>query len=97
MEWGLAHRTLGPLCALGVDDIQYGRGHHYLTLVYQIEAECVRLLWVGQERTTQSFEKFFIVIGTALVAKVEFICSNMWKFYLKLIAQHCPQAGSIMA
>ena len=96
VEWGLAHRTLGPLRALGVDEIQYGRGHQYLTLVYQIEAGCVRLLWVGQERTLQSFEKFFTLIGTALAAKVEFVCSDMWKPYLKLIAEHCPQALNIL-
>ena len=27
-------------------------------MVYQIEAGCVRLLWVGKERTAESFEKF---------------------------------------
>jgi len=96
VEWGLAHRTLGPLRALGVDEIQYGRGHHYLTLVYQIEAGCVRLLWVGQECTLQSFEKFFALIGTGLAARIEFICSDMWQPYLKLIARHCPQALNIL-
>ena len=30
------------------------RGHHYLTLVYQIDAGCKRLLWIGQERTEQA-------------------------------------------
>ena len=37
MQWGLAHRTLGPIRAIGVDEIQYAKGHQYLTLVYQIE------------------------------------------------------------
>jgi transposase len=51
VEWGLQHRQLGPIRATGVDEIAYGKGHKYLTLVYQIEAGCTRLLWVGQERT----------------------------------------------
>ena len=40
--------------------------------MYQIEAGCIRLLWVGKERTTESFEKFFALIGTEIAAKVEF-------------------------
>lgn len=39
--------------AIGVAEIQCGRGHRYLTLVYQIEAGCQRLLWVGKERTRE--------------------------------------------
>jgi transposase len=66
VQWGLEHRQLGPLRAIGVDEIQYGRGHQYLTLVYQIEAGCVRLLWVGKERTQESFEQFFTMIGKPL-------------------------------
>jgi transposase len=96
VQWGLEHRTLGPIRAFGVDEIQYGRGHQYLTLVYQIEAGCIRLLWVGRERTTESFENFFALIGTELAAKVEFVCSDMWKPYLQLVAKHCPQALNIL-
>ena len=57
VEWGLAHRSLGPIVAIGVDEIQYGKGHKYLTLVYQIEQECTRLLWVGKERTGRQDEQ----------------------------------------
>ena len=27
VAWGLEHRTLGPIRAIGVDEIQYGKGH----------------------------------------------------------------------
>ena len=52
--WGLEHRTLAPIRAIGVDEIQYSKGHKYLTLVYQIDAGMTRLLWIGQERTIAS-------------------------------------------
>ena len=45
------HRDLDRVDAIGVDEIQWQRGHHYLTLVYQIDGTCRRLLWIGQERT----------------------------------------------
>ena len=96
VQWGLAHRELGTIRAIGVDEIQYGKGHQYLTLVYQIEAGCVRLLWVGKERTLESFEKFFILIGKELAEKIEFVCSDMWKPYLKMIEKHCTNALNIL-
>ena len=33
VTWGLEHRVLGQIDAIGVDEIQYARGHKYLTLV----------------------------------------------------------------
>jgi len=96
VQWGLAHRELGTIRAIGVDEIQYGKGHQYLTLVYQIEAGCVRLLWVGRERTQESFEKFFTLIGKELAEKIEFVCSDMWKPYLTLIEKHCTNALNIL-
>jgi hypothetical protein len=36
---GLEHRTLGQIDAIGVDEIQYAKGHPYLTLVYQIDLD----------------------------------------------------------
>src|SRR5512135_2140312 len=36
VEWGLAHRDLSELTAVGLDEVAWGRGHTYLTLVYDI-------------------------------------------------------------
>ena len=74
-------------CAIGVDEIQYGDGHKYLTLVYQIEQQCTRLLWIGQERTMESFDRFFTMIGEGLAKQIQFVCSDMWKPYLNVIAR----------
>jgi hypothetical protein len=43
-RWSIAIR--GPIRAIGVDEIQYAYGHKYLTLVYQIENDCTRPLWI---------------------------------------------------
>ena len=96
VQWGQEHRDLGTITAIGVDEIQYGKGHQYLTLVYQIDVGCVRLLWVGKERTQESFEKFFTLIGKELAEKIEFVCSDMWKPYLTLIEKHCTNALNIL-
>jgi len=96
VAWGLEHRTLGSIQAIGVDEVAYGKGHKYLTLVYQIDAHCTRLLWVGRERTVKTFEGFLDMIGTDLSGKIEFVCSDMWKPYLRLIRERCSNALNIL-
>ena len=95
VQWGLEHRALGPIFAIGVDEIQYAKGQKYLTLVYQID-DLTRLLWVGKERTEESFRRFFTMIGPELSSKIEFVCSDMWKPYLNVIAEKCSQALNIL-
>jgi len=94
--WGLEHRTLGTIRAIGVDEIQYAKGHKYLTLVYQIDAGLTRLLWVGKERTLESFQGFFTLIGDQLASQIEFVCSDMWQPYLDVIREKCSQALHIL-
>jgi transposase len=89
---GLEHRTRAPIRAIGVDELQYAKGHQYRTLVYQIDAGLRHLLWVGKERTVETFEGFFAMLGAELSSKIEFVCSDMWKPYLRVIREKCSQA-----
>ena len=53
VEWGLAHRDLSDVTALGVDEIAWARGHTYLTLVYDIggkRRDCWPWLRIGVKR-----------------------------------------------
>jgi transposase len=83
VQFGLEHRTLESIYAIGVDEIQYAKGHKYLTLVYQIDQGFTRLLWVGKERTIESFQGFFTVIGEQVASGILFVCSDMWQPYLE--------------
>src|SRR5450432_4016568 len=96
VTYGLEHRTLGLIDAIGVDEIQYAKGHKYLTLVYQIDLGLTRLLWVGRERTIESFQGFFTVIGDELASRIVFVCSDMWEPYLKVIREKCCDALHIL-
>lgn len=93
---GLEHRVPGQIDAIGVDKIQYAKGHKHLTLVYQIDLDVTRLLWVGRERTIESFRGFFTVIGDELVSKIVFVRSDMWEPYLKVIREKCSEALHIL-
>jgi transposase len=92
---GLQHRSLQSIFAIGVDEIPYAKGHKYLTLVYPVDRECIRLLWIGKERTLESFRGFFRTIGEKVTA-VQFVCSDMWKPYLDVIAEECVNALHIL-
>ena len=96
VTWGLEHRDIGTIHAIGVDEIQYGKGHNYLTLVYQIEQGCIRLLWIGKDRTVESFEQFFKLIGKTTSDGIQFVCSDMWKPYLRVIRERCANAVNIL-
>jgi len=96
VDYGLKHRELSNVAAIGVDEIQFQKGHRYLTLVYQIDKSCRRLLWIGQDRTAKSFLRFFRMMGKQKTAGVRFVCSDMWQPYLKVIRKKIPQAIHIL-
>ena len=96
VEYGLKHRCLEGIKALGIDEIQYRLGHQYLTLVYQIDAGCRRLLYIGKEHTEETLHGFFDFFGAVRSRALEAICSDMWKPYLTVIAARASQAINIL-
>lgn len=58
VEYGMKRRNLDGITAIGVDELQYGKGHQYLTLVYQINAGMRRLLFVGRDRKAKTLLPF---------------------------------------
>ncbi|NIB44300.1 ISL3 family transposase [Pseudomaricurvus alkylphenolicus] len=92
VNWGLEHRNMTGISSIGVDEIQWQKGHNYLTLVYQIDEGCRRLLWIGEKRTVRTLLRFFRSFGRERSQELRFICSDMWKPYLKVIAKKANQA-----
>ena len=93
VEWGRAHQDLSGVSAIGIDEVAWQRGPRFLTLVYQIDKGCRRLLWVGQARQVNTLLGFFRWFGTERSAELRFICSDMWRPYLMVIAKKA--AGAI--
>ena len=90
VNYGLTHRNLDSVTALGVDEIAWHKGHKYLTLVYQINPGARRLLWVGEKRTQETMSSFFAdmtKLKADFSAQIRVICSDMWKPYLKIIVK----------
>ncbi len=96
VAWGLAHRSLEGIEAIGVDEVQWQKGHKYLTLVYQIDQGCRRLLWIGKERTAKTFLGFFRMLGRERSAGIRFVCSDMWKAFLKVVKKKAANALHVL-
>ncbi len=96
VSWGLEHRDLDGIESIGVDEVQWQRGHKYLTLVYQIDDGSKRLLWIGKDRTAKTFLRFFRMLGKERSSRLKFVCSDMWKAYLKVIAKKVSQAIHVL-
>ncbi|MEA3277968.1 MAG: ISL3 family transposase [Pseudomonadota bacterium] len=96
VDWGREHQDLGGITAIGVDEVQWQRGHRYLTLVYQIDTHCKRLLWVGKKRKVKTLLGFFRWFGKERSAALKFVCSDMWKPYLRVIAKKAAQAVHVL-
>lgn len=96
VEWGLKHRDISGVESIGVDEILWQRGHRYLTVVYQIDAQCRRLLWVGTDRKRETLEAFFDYMGASFTAALRFVCSDMWKPYLDVVRERAGHAVHVL-
>jgi len=96
VAWGRAHLDLSGIQSVGIDEIAWKCGHRYLTLVYQIDGHCKRLLWVGEKRTVKTLLRFFRWFGKERSQGLRFVCSDMWKPYLKVIAKKAGQALHVL-
>ncbi|MHB1610006.1 MAG: ISL3 family transposase [Acidiferrobacter thiooxydans] len=93
--WGRERLDLTGISALGVDEIYWKKGK-FLTLVYQINEGMKRLLFVVEDRREASLCQFFAWFGKERSALITFVCSDMGKPYLNVIARHAPNALNIL-
>lgn len=95
VEWGRARMDLTGITGIGVDEIYWQKGK-FLTLVYQINEGMKRLLFVSEAREEKSLRKFFLWLGKERSDQIRFVCSDMWKPYLNVIAERAKNALNIL-
>ena len=96
VRWGLEHRSLDGIRAIGVDELSWKKGHKYLTMVYQIDHGCRRLLHISRTRTAKSFHSFFDLLGAERALQIKFVASDMWAAFRKVIRSRCSQAVHVL-
>ena len=96
VNYGLEHRDLSDVTAIGVDEVAYKKSHQYMTLIYQIDKGKKRLLGVIKDRTELALSGFFDDRGTAWCEEIKVVCSDMWKPYLNVIKRCLPNALNVL-
>jgi transposase len=96
VDYGLKHRVLGTIQALGIDEVCVRVGRVFWTLLYQIDPGMTRLLWIGHDRTQETLLRGFQSLGETVCAGICFVCSDMWTPYLAAVKQRLQNAMHVL-
>ena len=96
VQYGLVHRCLDGITAIGIDEVAYTLGHHYMTLIYQINEGSRRLIGIVKDRKESSLTEWLNTLGPERCAAITIVCSDMWKPYLNVIKRMLPMALNIL-
>jgi transposase len=88
VSWGLSHRDLNGIASIGVDEIQWQRGHKYLTLVYPIDAGTKRLTADGYEPVLKHSRWCLLKRRANLTEKQAVQLSELLKYNLQSVRSH---------
>jgi transposase len=87
---GLARRKSEIVARIGVDEKAFTRGHRYFTLVNDLDRG--RVLFVGENRTTQTLDEFWSSLTAEQLEAVEAVAMDMWDPYIASTKNHLPNA-----
>lgn len=96
VQWGREHQDLSGIKSIGIDGIQWQKSHKRLPVVYQIDQNQKRLLWVGQHRKAMTLLYFFRWLGQERSAELENVCNDMRRPYLKVINKKAVNTINIL-
>jgi transposase len=99
VDWGLAHRDLSGITAIGVDDLHCFKGKKsasFATLIYQLDPGCRRLLWLGLRRTERTLRKGLKALGPEATSGIQVVVSDLWRPYLAVVRKHVSHAVQIL-
>lgn len=85
-------KNINPI-RIGIDEIAYEKGHKYLTIVRDLDLNCV--IWVGIKRKKETLDSFFNEIGEVKSYKIKLAVLDMWDPYIASIKDHCPRADMV--
>lgn len=82
---------LEGLFRIGVDEVSYRKGHRYLTVVADHDAEGAAI-WAGEGRSAKTLEAFYDALGEARCAALEAVSLDMGGAYKKATDAKAPDA-----
>lgn len=81
---------LTKLRAIAIDELSFRKGHHYLTLVTDLESG--RIVWGKEGRSAATLTEFFDELGEETCKQIEWAAIDMCAAYSKAIRDKLPNA-----
>ncbi|HEX8785019.1 MAG TPA: ISL3 family transposase [Terriglobales bacterium] len=75
---------------LVMDEFALHKGHRYATVA--LDAERMRVLWVGEGNSREAIRPFFEALGTQGCQRIEAVAMDMNTAFDLEVRQHCPNA-----
>jgi len=89
---GLARRTDEPVRRVCVDEKAVGVGQTYVTVVSTLDAGRARVIYMGDDRTEDSLDAFWLSMSAERRSGVEAVAMDMWKPYMNSTLKRVPDA-----
>ena len=82
---------------LGVDEVARAKGHHYLTLVYDLTpgARCGGILWVREGRDSATMLEFLGALSEECAQGIEAVAMDMGPAYIAAVQKGLPSAAIV--
>ena len=82
---------------LGVDEVARAKGHHYLTLVYDLTpgARCGGILWVREGRDSATMLEFLGDLSEECAQGIEAVAMDMGPAYIAAVQKGLPSAAIV--
>lgn len=78
---------------IGIDETSYKRGHHYLTVVCDLERG--RVIWIGEGKSGKTLDSFFDEFGEERARGLRVVCMDMSQAYATVVGNRAAQADIV--
>lgn len=96
LKRGLARRDEVAPTRIGVDETSFQKRHEYVTVVSD-HSEGGHVLYLADDRKTQSLKGYLETLDDEKKAGIESISMDMWPAYIKAVHETIPHAESCIA
>jgi len=94
VERGLARKTPNPE-RIGVDEKSYGKHHHYVTIVYDLDSPCVDHIEFDRKR--ESLDKHYEKTGKDASSGMAAVSMDMWDPFIASTKSNVNDAEMFLA
>jgi len=82
---------LGGLRRIGIDEISYKKGQHYLTIV--VDHDTGRIVWSGQGRNSDTLATFFADLGPDRAGSLSHVSADGAEWIHRAVREHATQVA----